>query len=263
MTSQSLSRPATLVAGAVVLGAAFWLGSHSGGDANAATFVPAATAPSSTGTAPAATSGAGITVTGEAKVAGKPDTLSLTLSVSHKADTVQAALERANGTISTVQSALKRSGVADKDLQTTGLDIEPSYSYPRDGTPTITGYTATERLTATLRDLGTAGRVITDATRAGGDAVQVHGINLDIADTSKLAASARDRAVANAKAKAEQFAKAAGRALGPVVSLTESVSTSPPIAYDTRAMAADAKAVPIAAGSQDVTVSVTVVYAFR
>jgi uncharacterized protein YggE len=91
----------------------------------------------------------------------------------------------------------------------------------------------------------------------------VHGINLDIADTSKLAASARDRAVANAKAKAEQFAKAAGRGLGPVMSLTESVSTSPPIAYDTRAMAADAKAVPIATGSQDVTVSVTVVYAFR
>jgi uncharacterized protein YggE len=257
MTSMPISRSATAVAGAVLLGAAFWLGSHSGREANAATFLPTLT-PTATGNAGAT---AGITVTGTASVAGKPDTLRLDLAVSHKADTVARALAAANDTMTKVQRSLSRSGVAAKDLQTSTMSISPDYGYPSNEAPRITGYTVTEGVTATLRNLGKAGQAITDATKAGGNAVQVNGIHLDLADTSMLVAAARDRAIANAKTKAEQYAKATGRGLGPVVSVTEAVTEQPPVAYEMRAAAAD-KAVPIQPGSQEVGVSVTVVYAF-
>lgn len=261
MSTSTVPRTAAVVAGAVILGAAFWLGSHTGGDASAATLVSTTATPSpSSGTA--TPSAAGITVTGESTVAGKPDTLRLNLAISTKADSVQSALGRANDAMGKVQSSLRRSGVSDKDLQTSSLDVQPSYTSPSSGQPSIDGYTVTEGVTAVLRDLGKAGQAIAGATKAGGNAVQVNGIQLDIADTSSLASAARDRAVANAKAKAEQFAKATGRELGAVVSLTESVTQQPPIAYSGAAVARDA-AVPISAGSQDVGVSVTIVYAFR
>jgi uncharacterized protein YggE len=262
MTASTLSRPAVVVAGAVLLGAAFWLGSHSGADASAATLpLTVTTGPAPTSSGAPAPSATGITVNGTAQVAGRPDTLRLDLSVSAKADSVGRALADANATMTQVQDQLRRSGVAAKDLQTSNLSVSPDYSYPPGGRQTITGYTVSEGLTATLRDLGRAGQAVTDVVRAGGDAVQVNGLHLDLADTSALVASARDRAVANARTKAEQYAKATGRRLGAVVSLTEAVSEPPPVAYDMRAAAAD-KAVPIAAGSQAVGVTVTVVYAF-
>jgi len=102
-------------------------------------------------------------------------------------------------------------------------------------------------------------------TEAGGNAVQVNGISLDLEDNGKLLSTARDRAVANAKTKAEQYAKASGRDLGAVVSISETISDPPPVAYDVRAMASkdSASPVPIQPGSENVGVTVTVVYAFR
>jgi uncharacterized protein YggE len=259
MTTSTVPRTAAVVAGAAILAAAFWLGSHTS-QASAVTDPPSPSAASPTGTGITST---GITVTGESTAAGKPDTLRLDLSVSTKAGSVQGALREANDTMSKVQASLRSSGVADKDLQTSSLDIRPSYSSPERGTPTIDGYTVTEGVTALLRDLRKAGPAITDATKAGGNALQVNGIRLDIGDTSTLAKTARDRAVANAKTKAEQFAKATGRELGQVMSLTESVTKEPATDYGVSASAAKDSAVPIEAGSQDVAVKVTVVYAFR
>jgi uncharacterized protein YggE len=96
--------------------------------------------------------------------------------------------------------------------------------------------------------------------------VQVNGISLDLEDNGKLLTAARDQAVANAKTKAEQYAKASGRNLGAVVSITETVADPPPVNYDLRAAAKatdSASPVPIQDGSEDVGVTVTVVYAFR
>lgn len=260
-----MSRGAVAAATAVLLGAAFWVGSHSGREASAAPLVtfPTATTPGTTGL-PA--SSPGITVTGTAEVAGKPDTLRLDLSVQTRGDTVAKALESANAITARVQSSLTRNGVAGKDIQTSNLQVQPEYSYPTNGSPVVKGYTVSEGLTAVLRDLGKSGNAITAAVNAGGNAVQVNGISLDLEDNGKLLSTARDRAVANAKTKAEQYAKASGRDLGAVVSISEAVSDPPPVAYDTRAMATakdSASPVPIQAGSENVGVTVTVVYAFR
>jgi uncharacterized protein YggE len=263
MSTQQMSRGAVAAATAVLLGAAFWVGSHSGREASAAPLVsaPIATNPGTPGTVGAP----GITVTGTSEVAGKPDTLRLDLSVQTRGDTVAKALESANAITARVQSSLTRNGVAGKDVQTSNLQVQPEYSYPTNDTPVIKGYTVSEGVTATLRNLGKSGAAITAAVTAGGNAVQVNGISLDLEDNGKLLSTARDRAVANAKTKAEQYAKASGRDLGAVVSITETVADPPPVAYDVRAMASkdSASPVPIQPGSENVGVTVTVVYAFR
>jgi uncharacterized protein YggE len=204
--------------------------------------------------------GAGITVSGRADVAGTPDTLRLDLSVVATAPSVSGALARANGSADAVQKSLLGNGVATKDLQTSGLNIAPSYDNTP-GTPRITGYEVSESVSAKLRDLGRAGDAIGKAVGAGGDAVRVNGISLDLEDTGVLVSKARDTAFADAKAKGEQYAKAAGRSLGDVVSIAEIVATPSPVSVPSAAL--KQSDIPIQPGSQDVSVTVTVVFAMR
>ena len=259
-------RAAVLVITALAFIVAYLLGTSHGGSsvAAAATGVPA----TSTGTSAGATAGitAGITVSGTGKVSGTPDTLLLNLTVSANGDSVSSALAAANKVESKVQKALLGGGVAAKDLKTSGLSIQPNYTYSKTGAPSVNGYQVTESVEAKLRDLGKAGALISSATNAGGNAVRIDGVSLDLEDTGSLVSAARDNAFGEAKAKAEQYAKAAGRSLGGVVSISETVQApSPrylaPVAY-AQDLAAGSSPVPVQAGSQDVGVTVTVVFAF-
>ena len=206
----------------------------------------------------------GVTVGGRASVAGTPDTLRLDVSVVVTATTVSEALASANRSADAVQQSLLGNGVATKDLQTSGLNISPDYDYSSGGTPRLKGYQVTEGVSAKLRDLGRAGDVIGKAVAAGGNAARVNGISLDLEDTGALVSAARAKAFAEAKAKAEQYAKAAGRTLGDVVRIAEDVATSSPIRFaDAASAGLDKASVPVQPGSQDVSVSVTVVFAMR
>jgi hypothetical protein len=220
--------------------------------AAAATTTPATDA---TGTIP------GITVTSTATVTGTPDTLRLSMSVSVSRSSVGDALAQANAAAAKVQASLRKSGVAAKDLQTSGMSIYPTYG---SSGSSITGYQVSESLTAVLRHLDKAGSAISAAAAAGGNDVRIDTVSLDIEDTGALLATARTKAVGDARTKAEQYAQAAGRDLGALTSLSESVST-PSSPYYPAPMSADAakSAVPIQAGSQHVQVSVTAVYALR
>jgi len=276
MTHTITSRRAALVVVAVlaltvvyVIGAA-----RSGGaPATASTFVGTSTSltPASPRLSPTAQSattpvigGPGITVGGRANVAGTPDTLRLDLSVVATASSVSEALASANRSADSVQRSLLANGVGRKDLQTSGLSIQPDYDYSNGATPRLKGYQVSESISAKLRNLGRAGDAIGQAVGAGGNAVRVNGISLDLEDTGALVSSARDRAYADARAKAEQYAKAAGRSLGDVMSITEDVSTPSPIAVPYAAVdSAKSASVPIQPGSQDVDVSVTVVFTMR
>lgn len=266
MTVISTPRRAALVLLAVVaLTAVYVIGATRSGGASPGAFAFRGTA-STSSTQPASTPaivGPGITVGGTANVAGTPDTLLLDLSVVATATTVSAALSSANRSAGAVQKSLLGSGVAKRDLQTSGLNISPDYDYSKSGTPRLKGYQVAESITAKLRDLARAGDAIGRAVSAGGNAVRVNGISLDLEDTGAMVSAARDKAFADARTKAEQYAKAAGRSLGEVVSIAEDVGTpSPtPMPYAGLDLArADAKSVPIQPGSQDVSVSVTVVF---
>jgi uncharacterized protein YggE len=223
------------------------------------TVLSAAPALAGAATGSAAAGAAGITVTGTGIVSGTPDVLRLQMGVQAQASGVQAALDAANRAAAAVQASLRAHGVADKDLQTTGLTVDPQYTSDG-GTTRITGYQASETLSALLRHLDTAGATVTAAAQAGGDATRIQSIALDLSDTGPLMTSARTAAVTQARSKAQQYASAAGVSLGEVVSLAESVSEPSPV-MRTAAAAGSASGVPIATGSQQVSVTVTMVYA--
>jgi uncharacterized protein len=260
MTNGITTRRAVLVLLTVIsLTGVYLVGvTRSGGTAAASTrsVTTSSTQPSTV----SGVGGPGITVSGTAEVAGTPDTLRLDLSVVAAAPSVSQALAKANASAGAVQKSLFGSGVAKTDLQTSGMNIAPSYDYTNSAAPRIKGYEVTESLSARLRDLGRAGEAIGKAVGAGGDAVRVNGVSLDLEGTGALVTKARGAAFADARNKAGQYARAAGRSLGAVVSVAESVATPSPVTMASGAMAKAAD-VPIQAGSQQVSVTVSVVFA--
>ncbi|MDO5504383.1 MAG: SIMPL domain-containing protein [Actinomycetia bacterium] len=224
--------------------------------AAAAAPVPAPSAPG--------TPTAGVTVTGHAVVQGTPDTLRLDIGVNVTDNTVDAALTRANEAATKLQATLADQGVADKDIQSTGLSVQPQYDYQA-STATIVGYQVGHSYQVLLRNVDAAGDVITAATTVSGDDVVVNGISFELEDNADLLADARERAVADASLRAQQYADAAGRSLGQIVSISESIASTPAPHFDEGRVAADTAAgsVPLAPGAQSVTVDVSVVFAFN
>ncbi len=205
-----------------------------------------------------ASAGARITVTGTGVVSGTPNQLTLSMGVQVNGASVDSALQQANQAASQVTAALRTQGVAAADIQTSGLYVQPNYG---SGSQTPSGYAASESLTATLVNIAAAGAQIQAAVHAGGNAATVDGISLDLTDTSGLLATARARAVADARTKAAQFAQALGQPLGPVISISDQTQApSLPVPMSVPA-AGRASPVPISPGSQQLSISVTVVYA--
>ena len=240
------------VAAAVLLVGAFAIGAAVGGG-------PGAQAATATGQQQGAQSRPGrITVTGTGTVTGTPNQLVLSMGVQVNGGSVSAALAQANQATDSVTAALQGLGVASADIQTSGLSIYPSYS---DRSQVPDGYQVTESLTATLKQLDKAGQQIQAAADAGGNAITVSNVSLNLTDDGPLLAIARANAMKDARAKAEQFARAAGEQLGQVVSIAQASSSSPPVFTQLPSASAGSAAVPISPGSQQVSVSVTVVYA--
>jgi uncharacterized protein YggE len=244
-------------AAAAVLIGAFALGSSTG----KAAASPAGQHPAAATADAAVTSTAGparITVTGTGTVNGRPSQLVLSMGVQVSSSSVSAALQEANQAANRVIAVLRARGVAAADIQTSGLYIQPDY---QGSSQTPDGYGVSESLNATLRHLGTAGAEISAAVRAGGNAVTVDGISLNLTDTSSLMARARAAAVADARVKAAQYASALGQPLGPVVSITDQAPPQYPVNVSGSAAAPRASSVPISPGTQQLTVSITVVFA--
>lgn len=212
---------------------------------------------------------AAITMTGVGEVTGVPDQLAFDVAVTRRADDVGTALDQASRTMEGALAALKAQGVERKDTQTTGLSMEPVYRYLSSDPPQIVGYRVRQSASVLVRDLRAGSKAIAAAVDSGGNAVRVSDIALKIGDREALVAKARDAAVEAATAKAEQYAKTTGQELGHVVTLKEgpvAARVPQPLAqgYDVRAeSAADRlKAVPIRAGRDDLSVRVTIVWAF-
>ncbi len=197
-----------------------------------------------------------ITGTGRGVVRGVPDTATVVIGVDTQGATASASLDDNNARTQAVIDTLAGAGVADEDLQTSNLSIYPSY----DQRGRINGYQVSNTLTATIRDVDTAGAAIDAAADAAGDAVRVQGITFSIDDTSELVAAARAEAVAEARRQAEELADGAEVALGRVRSVTELSEPVASTAPRSMADAASAESVPIEVGSQELTVTVTVTY---
>ena len=211
----------------------------------------------STAIAPATNGQRVIVVQAVGKVTGTPDTVTIGVGVQTTASTAGAALDENNAKAKAVIAVLKGKGVADADLQTSGLSVSPTYSNSGN---TITGYQVTNSLTVTLHGIDKAGAIIDAVQSAAGDATRIDQLSFSIGDSSSLRTAARTEAVKQATASAKQLAAAAGVQVGQVLSITEDPDdqTTPPVYA-----AADSAAgsVPIQAGTQDLTVTVQLVFA--
>jgi len=248
------------VASAGLLIGAFTLGAGQGSAAPATAGAATGNAALTATAAAAAQGGTRITVTGTGNVSGAPNELALSMGVQTNGTSVAAALRQANSAVRSITAVLRRSGVAASDVQTSGLSIYPNYA-SSSGVPN--GYQVSEQLTITLRRLSVAGSQISAAARAGGNATVINGVSLNLSDTSTLLASARAKAVADAKAKATAYARALGRPLGPVVSMSETPVTQPyPVPeFATPSTGRAASSVPVHPGTQQLSVTVTVIFA--
>ncbi len=203
----------------------------------------------------------GIGVTGEGKVAVEPDQVLLTLGVESQEATVELARQRAAEAMDRVLAALKAQGVAERDIQTRRLSITPVERADRDGRVRREGYRVTNSVLAKLRAMDRAGAVVDAVAAAGGDLTRIQGIQFAIENPESAREQARDKAMADAKARAQQVARGMGVSLGPLRHFSEgTVSIPRPIAFQAREAAA-APQTPISAGEQEVVVTVSVVYA--
>jgi uncharacterized protein YggE len=251
----------TIVVATVVFAAVLLSGAGLGlalTDAGASTPAPA----------PAGCSGSSpkLTVQGTGQAFGTPDVLNAVFGFSTTAGTTSAALSQNNAKVSQAVTALGANAVAARDIQTTGLSLQAQYVYPH-GVPTLTGYTATNTITATLRNTATAGAAIDAVVNATGDAVQINSLSFSFGNPTAVEDQARADAVHQAVSHAHAMATASGRMLGAVCSLTDNTQPTGPYPNTGLDYAGNAagveSAVPVEPGTQTETDQVTLVYALK
>jgi len=207
----------------------------------------------------------GISVSGEGRASAAPDMAVLGLGVSAKAATVKAANSRVQEAMGDLLDSLEDNGVEEKDIQTSQFSIYPEYDY-RNGEQILTGYRVSHMVQVKVPDIDKAGEVIDDAVEAGGDLLQVQSISFTIDDTTALRSEARQQAVTDAQAKADELATLAGVSLGKPTYITESISTPYPQPYFDRGGVYAMEETPvteISAGELEVVVSVHITYAIE
>jgi uncharacterized protein YggE len=207
-----------------------------------------------------------LTVQGMGEATATPDLLTVVVQVDAAGPSATAALASDNTKAGDAVAAFRYGGVESKDIQTSGLSLQPQYAYSK-GVPTVTGYQVTNSVTAILRNVAKSGAVIDGVVGVAGNAVQIESVGFSADHPAVLEDRARARAATQAVAHAKALARAAGRSLGRVCSLTDQ---SPPEASGVTngapgfaSAGSDAAAVPIESGSQSESDQVRLVYALQ
>ena len=172
--------------------------------------------------------GTGISVLGESTISVKPDIAILDIGVETFAESVALARQFAAKEMGSVISTLKKQGVDDSDIQTSRLNISPSYDYEeimvrgkRTGRQVLTGYFVNNVVKVRIRELEKAGEVIDRTASAGGDSIRINGISFTVDDLSPYKVLLRKAAVEDSLVKANHYATESGVTLGPLISLSE------------------------------------------
>jgi uncharacterized protein YggE len=200
-----------------------------------------------------------IVVTGEGEVLAKPDQARISAAVVTQAPTAQMAAEGNATAMSRVMGALNVLGIAQNKIQTSNYSIQPQYSATQRA---ISTYQATNQVTVVVDDLARIGAISDALVRAGAN--QTGGINFTIADPKPIADRARQQAVADAMAKAQTLAAAAGVRLGPLLTIQEGPGGIRPLQFAAPpALEAAAATTPIIPGDQPIIVAVTMTFAIQ
>lgn len=197
-----------------------------------------------------------ISITAEGRVDAVPDMATVSLGVVTRDRTAAAALAANSTAVARVLDTLAAAGIDRRDLQTTGLSVNPDWDHSATGEGRIRGYVASNQVTARVRDLAVLGPVLDAAVKDGANTL--NGLSFALADPGPAMQEARARAVAEARARAEVLAGAAGVDLGRVLSITEG-GTAPDMPFPALRSAA-MEAVPVMQGEVAAVVSVTIVW---
>ena len=204
----------------------------------------------------------GIWVSGQGTVTVTPDIATLRLGVEVQAATVADAQSQATEAMDEVMAALTDNGIAEKDIQTQHFSIYPVTRWDKDDEEqVIVGYRVTNTVSAKIREIDKAGTVIDAVAAAGGDLTRIDSIDFSVDDPSAYYEEAREEAMADARAKAEQLAELADGRLGKATYISESSQAPPPIyRQDIYEEAMPAATTPISPGEMEISLTVQVAY---
>ncbi|WP_312821023.1 SIMPL domain-containing protein [Brevundimonas sp.] len=199
-----------------------------------------------------------LSATGEVRVA--PDLATITFGVVTEAATAQEAMSANATRMTQVITALRRAGIEQRDVQTSGLNLSAQYDYQENQSPRLRGYQASNRVTVRVLDLAKLGMTVDAVVGAGVN--QIDGVEFGLRDPRAAEDQARRLAVQALQAKAALYAQALGKPLGDIRNLTESGGYSPqphPVMF-ARAQSAQADATPVEGGELSVKIDITGVY---
>lgn len=196
---------------------------------------------------------------GETRVA--PDMATINLGVVTEAPTAAGALSANSAKMNEVMAALKKAGIPEKDIQTSGLNLNAQYDYVQNEPPKLRGYQASNQVTITVNDLSKLGAAVDASVKAGAN--NMNGISFGLKDPTAAENAARQAAVKALQAKASLYAAATGYKMGRLVTLSEGGGYSPPppvpmMAYARMEKAMDAT--PVSAGEMRVRIDITGLY---
>jgi uncharacterized protein YggE len=202
-----------------------------------------------------------VTVSGTGEISVAPDVADVVIGVMVQKPTVAEAQSAAATAMTSVLAAIKKDGVADKDITTVNLSLTPVYDYSSGGSaPKLVGQQFANTVQVTVRDLKSVASVVDDSTSAG--ATTIAGITFRLNDPKSVQAQARQLAMADARSKADALTFAANVSVTGVSTITETTAQTNPIYYGAALDAAKAQSVstPIQTGTTDIVVQVTVSY---
>lgn len=211
--------------------------------------------------AAAVLAGTRLDITARGEVRRVPDVAVISAGVVTQAPEAGAAMRDNAARIARVIAALKKAGIADKDIATSSISLSPQYRYNNNEPPVITGYQANNQLTIRFRDIGKAGAVIDALVKEGAN--QVNGPSMEIDKPEAALDEARIAATKAARARADLYASAFGLKVKRVISISEQDGFSPqPMPMMARSMSADSAEAKTAimAGEQGLSVTISVAF---
>ena len=217
----------------------------------------AAALPAAAQTAPApAVTGTRLEVAATGEVTRVPDIVRINAGVVTQAPTAVEAIRQNGARMERVRAALRRAGVAERDIQTSAISLQPDYRYQENRPPVLTGYRASNEVNVRFRDIAGSGPIL-DALVAEG-ANQINGPNLGIDRPEAALDEARTRALANARARAELYARTLEMRVKRILYVSEAGAMPPPMPMEMRMNAQAADATRIVPGEQVLSVTLTV-----
>lgn len=201
-----------------------------------------------------------ITLTGKGTVDHAPDIAMISLGVQVEAKTAAEAMAQQAEKMNGVFAAVKAAGIADRDMQTGQLSLNPVYEYPNNARPRLTGYQASNQLNIKVRKLDTLGKTLDAVVKGGGNTI--NGVSFSIDKPEQFQNDARVDAIKDAAAKAELYAKAVGYKVKRIVTISEQdyFPQPVPMMMQMRMQDSAAEATPVAAGEVTLTQTVNVVF---